>query len=365
MTLKQHLVEEVMKRVYCLLNEGRNAEKAKEKTLEVIRNFFGKNTTWFDNEFVDATANPNHLSVIDYIENKLRELCFHANISDSVIRLELIIMRIALSLGFEQENQDSAKLNRLFRIVNYITKCVKEKLPLPKPLKQLNELTLENTTYDRLNELFGTVLDKQDAEEAERINNADYSEGINTDYDILSDIDYETAKDYGDYSCSNSKLCYTQSKSTWNQYTNGGSNAVYLLLRKGWKNIPEEHGANTPYDDYGLSMIFVFVDEKGNIAYSNTRWNHQTDGQGQKNVDQSFTKEQLSQLLNAKFESIFNHLHTFAEKVAKAKQQLQNGADPEDVFDYVYDFYDGFAKVELGSKYNYIDRNGNFLREDL
>ena len=192
MTLKQHLVEEVMKRVYCLLNEGRNAEKAKEKTLEVIRNFFGKNTTWFDNEFVDATANPNHLSVIDYIENKLRELCFHANISDSVIRLELIIMRIALSLGFEQENQDSAKLNRLFRIVNYITKCVKEKLPLPKPLKQLNELTLENTTYDRLNELFGTVLDKQDADEAERINNADYSERINTDYEILSDIDFAT-----------------------------------------------------------------------------------------------------------------------------------------------------------------------------
>ena len=180
-----------MKRKYYHINEGRNAEKAKEKTLEVIRQFFDY-ATWLDNEFVDATANPNHLSIIDYIENKLKELCFHANIPDSVIRLEPMIMRIALSLGFEQENQDSAKLNRLFRIVNYITKCVKEKLPLPKPLKQLNELTLENTTYDRLNELFGTVLDKQDADEAERINNADYSERINTDYEILSDIDFAT-----------------------------------------------------------------------------------------------------------------------------------------------------------------------------
>ena len=363
MTFKQQLVETVMKRVYSLLNEGRNAEKAKQKTLEIIRQFFGENATWLDNEFVDAASNPNHLSVIDYIENRLKELCFHANIPDSVIRLEPIIMNIALSLGFEQTNPDSAKLNRLFRIVNSLPDLHRNGL-LPENF-QLNQLDLDKTTYEDLERIFGTILDDIDKAEDERINNADYSKGINPNYKILSNIDYETAKDYGDYSCSTSKLCYTQSETTWNQYTNGGSNAVYLLLRKGWKNIPEEHGDDNPYDDYGLSMIFVFVDEDGNIAYSNTRWNHRTNGKGPKNVDQSFTKEQLSQLLNAKFESIFKPLHTFAEKVAKAKQQLQNGADPEDVFDYVYDFYDGFAKVELGSKYNYIDRNGNFLREDL
>ena len=360
----QQLVEAVMKRIYYFLNEGRNADKAKQKTLEVIRKFFN-NASWLDNEFEDAAANPNHLSVIDYIEHKLKELCFHANIPDSVIRLEPIIMNIALSLGFEQQNQDTTKLDRLFRIVSYITKCVQEKLPLPEPLKQLNELTLENTTYDRLNDLFGKVLDKQDAAESERINNADYSEGMNTDYEILSDIDYETANHYGDYSCSSSKLCYTQSESTWNQYTNSGDNTVYLLLRKDWQKIPEEHGENTPYDDYGLSMIFVFIDGDGNIAYSNTRWNHNTNGQGPSNVDQSFTKEYLSQLLNVNFGSVFKPLHSFAEKVAKIKQQLQNGADPKDVFDKVSNFYGGFAKVKLNGKYNFIKTDGNFLRDDM
>ena len=362
--LKQQLVEAVMKRIYYLLNEGRNADKAKQKTLEVIRKFFN-NASWLDNEFVDAAANPNHLSVIDYIEHKLKELCFHANIPDSVIRLEPIIMNIALSLGFEQQNQDTTKLNRLFRIVSYITKCITEKLPLPEPLKQLNELTLENTTYDRLNDLFGSVLDKQDAAESERINNADYSEGMNTAYEILSDIDYDTAHYYGNYSCSNSKLCYTQSESTWNQYTNSGSNTVYLLLRKDWQKIPEEHGENTPYDDYGLSMIFVFIDGEGNIAYSNTRWNHRTNGQGPSNVDQSFTKEYLSQLLNVNFGSVFKSLHSFAEKVAKVKQQLQNGADPKDVFDWVDNFSEGFALVQLGYKWNFINTDGNLLRDDL
>ena len=362
--LKQQLVEAVMKRIYSILNEGRNADKAKQKTLEVIRKFFN-NASWLDNEFVDAAANPNHLSVIDYIEHKLKELCFHANIPDSVIRLEPIVMNIALSLGFEQQNQDTTKLNRLYRIVAYITKCITEKLPLPEPLKQLNELTLENTTYDRLNDLFGKVLDKQDAAESERINNADYSEGMNTNYEILSDIDYDTANHYGNYSCSSSKLCYTQSESTWNQYTNSGNNTVYLLLRKDWQKIPEEHGENTPYDDYGLSMIFVFIDEDGNIAYSNTRWNHETNKQGPSNVDQSFSKEYLSQLLNVNFSSVFKPLHSFAEKVAEVKQQLQNGTNPEDVFDWVDYFSEGFAKVELGYRWNFIDTDGNLLREDM
>ena len=137
MTFKQQLVETVMKRVYSLLNEGRNAEKAKEKTLEVIRDFFN-NASWIEDEFVDAAANPNHLSVIDYIENRLKELCFHANIPDSVIRLEPIIMNIALSLGFEQTNPDSAKLNRLFRIVNSLPDLHRNGL-LPKGI-QLNQL---------------------------------------------------------------------------------------------------------------------------------------------------------------------------------------------------------------------------------
>ena len=348
----------------CNEKKLRAADRAKRNTLEVIRNFFN-NASWLDDEFVNAAANPNHLSRIDYIEYSLKRRYFRSNIPDSVIRLEPIIMNIALSLGFEQNNPYQTKLTRLERIVVYIKKCVQEKLPLPEPLKQLNELTLENTTYDRLNDLFGVVLDKHDAAESERINNADYYGGMNTDYEILTDINYEKANHYGNYSCSVSKLCYTQRESTWEQYTNRGSNTVYLLLRKDWQKIPEEHKENTPYDDYGLSIIFVFVDEDGNIAYSNTRWNHNTNGQGHSNVDQSFTKEDISKLLNVNFSSVFKPLHSFAEKVSKVKQQLQNGADPEDVFDWVLDFYEGFAVVRLGDKFNFIDTYGNFLRDDL
>ena len=81
MTLKQQLVEAVIKRVYSLLNEGRNADRARKKTLEVIRNFFkGKNLfnndesldNWLNQVFKDP-ANTKKLSRIDYIENRLKE----------------------------------------------------------------------------------------------------------------------------------------------------------------------------------------------------------------------------------------------------------------------------------------------------
>ena len=361
--LKQQLVEAVIQRVYDLINEGRNADKAKRRTLEVISQFI-TNAKEQNRKltFVDATGHPTTQIDIEAIENQLRQTCFHANIPDSVIRLEPIIMNIALQLGFAQQNQDEARLRRLFRIVEYIKTCVKKQLPLPQPL---NELTLEDTTYEYLNKVFGKVLDKQDAEEAKRIQNAGYSDNINPDYEILSDINYDTANAYGNYSCSTSKLCYTQDESTWREYTNGGSNTVYLLLRKDWKQVPEKHGDDTPYDDYGLSMIFVFVDEDGNIAYSNTRWNHETNKQGPSNVDQSFTKESLSKLLNVNFDSVFKPLHSFSDVLVTAKQQLQNGADPSDVFNWVCRFYDGFAKVRLGDKYNFINTDGNILREDL
>ena len=91
--------------------------------------------------------------------------------------------------------------------------------------------------------------------------------------------------------------------------------------------------------------------------------------------------------------------NSFEEDVAEIKQELKNGADPEEVFtwvddyyddvarvklyrkwniintdgeilsdlwfDYVYDFYDNFARVQLNGKYNFIKTNGKLLREDL
>ena len=56
---------------------------------------------------------------------------------------------------------------------------------------------------------------------------------------------------------------------------------------------------------------------------------------------------------------------SFEEKVAYAKQQLQNGANPRFVFSQVWKFSDGFATVRLEDKYNFINTDNNILRDDL
>ena len=321
------LIERIVNRAMVqILNEGRNEIKAKEKTLNVIRQFFN-NASWLDNEYVDPQtpdANPDHLTVIEIIEKRLKDSYFHSNIADSVIRLEPIIMNIALGLGFEQNNPDAQKLERLRSIVTYINGAVKKKLRLPI---ELNKLKLENTTFDTLNELFGSIIDEYEKSEEYAINRRDYTAGPNNNYTIEADVSFERAHEIGNYSCPDSKLCYTQSRSTWDQYTKNGAYSVYILLRDGWKSEPCVHGDNTPYDDYGLSMIFVIIDDDSRLMYSNTRWNHNTNGQGPSNVDQSFTRLQLSELLNRNYFEVFKPFNKFKEAVAVAMQKLRNGED--------------------------------------
>ena len=270
-------------------------------------------------------------------------------------------MNIALGLGFEQNNPDAQKLERLRSIVTYINGAVKKKLGLPI---ELNKLKLENTTFDTLNELFGSIIDEYENSEEYTINGRDYTAGPNNNYTIEADVSFERAHEVGNYSCPGSKLCYTQSRDTWDQYTSNGVYTVYILLRDGWESEPCVHGDNTPYDDYGLSMIFVIIDEEGKLMYSNTRWNHNTNGQGPSNVDQSFTRLQLSELLNMNYFEVFKPSNRFKEALVVAMQKLRNDEDLADIFDWFLILENGYAKVELRGRYNFINLNGRLISPD-
>ena len=353
--------------IYELLNEGRNADKAKANTYEVIKNFFAKQNggsvpSWLDDVFEDQAANPNRLSVLEYIEDTFKRDFFGTNVSDSVIRLEPIMMNVALGLGFEQNNSDSERLSRLKAIITYIkTNSKKEGFPI-----QLNKLNLENTTYDMLDDVFGKAIDVQLAQDDAEGNMLADDAQMNPNYEVLVINNMKEAYEYGQYSCHKSILCFTTHEDMWRKFTANGANKVYLVLNKRWKEIKEEWGENNPYDEYGLSMIFVFVNPEGNIAFSNTRWNHGT-REHVSNVDNSFTKADLSKLLHVNFNSVFK---PFSEAelrqkgivtVKMAKRMLEQGADPKDVFDSVEEFVNGFAKVRLNDKYSFINTNGNLI----
>lgn len=47
--------------------------------------------------------------------------------------------------------------------------------------------------------------------------------------------------------------------------------------------------------------------------------------------------------------------------VDKCIKMIKDGAKPEDVFNDCSDFSEGYARVELNNRYNFIDENGNIL----
>jgi len=153
----------------------------------------------------------------------------------------------------------------------------------------------------------------------------------------------------------------------WDGYKDYGKNKCYLLLSKDWKNVEEEHTdpiydflPYDGYDEYGLSMIFVFVDPNNKIAWCNTRWNHH--GSYAKNgCDHALSKADLFQITGKKFSGYTEEDGVFVVTFENVQGLLDKGHEPEEVFADVFGFRDGFAQVELSQQYNYIDTGHKLL----
>ena len=278
---KIHILESTLR---YLLDEGRNAEKAKQKTIAVMKNYLSQNGV--QGEQLETMA-------AEY-EHSLKEWLFHANMPDSIIRLEPIMANVAMQLGFTPKDRDTEELYRLKDITNYIIANYKNTdFPIA-----LNKLTLDNTSFDSLNELFGSAIDSSKG--SWKSSNDDKPK---PHYTVKRLDTFEEANEYYPYT---QDICYLRGEETWNDYTSNGKNAVYVLLRDGWEDIPAEHGEDTPYDDYGESMVFVIIRPDSKVAYTNTRWNHNTNGQGPIDVDQSFTEDmdKISDMLQTDYRNV-------------------------------------------------------------
>lgn len=298
-------------------------DRARLKTLDVIKRYFGNGDFLYE-PYDDEMANPDHLNILKYIEYSLIHTFFHANNPDSVIRLEPIICDIALKLGFEQQNPRRPELNKLKRIVKLIKANSKDANFRDNVMSKI----VDNTTYDDLCNMFGKQIDDEMAADDKGANTFADDAQMNHRYKIeyLPNFNVASSK-YLDYTCSSSQMCFLEDYSVWNQYTRNGQYAVYVLLRDDFTKLDPVHGENTPYDDYGMSMIFVVIDDEGNISSSNTRWNHDLGGGTMPgDVDSAFTKTQLSQLLGVNFSSVFKPKSALREsKKMKRKFKLTEG----------------------------------------
>ena len=244
-------------------------------------------------------------------------------------------------------------------------------------LKQIINLCKNNTglfekyiqgkdlNFKQLHDIFKPILDEIKNSEENIINNTEYKQ--NTNYEIIEVKSFKLANEIGNYSGTedSGELCYTTDEQTWDDYTKNGLNKVYCCLSNNWKNIKPEKSENYPKDEYGLSMVFVFVSPEGELVNSNVRWNH---GDGSfRNVDNMFTKSELSELIGVNFNQVFKpisreELHSMGKIMFDEVQDLlDSGKKPEEIFKFVGSFDDGVAIVRLNDKYNYINTNRQLL----
>ena len=262
------------------------------------------------------------------------------------------LAKIAFSdeVGFEKRNNNGDQINTLQTIVQAIKKD-------SELFTNLVNKGIE--TYSDLVNIMTPYIQKKEQAELDNINSKEYV--LNTDYDIIEIHSYEQAHEIGEYSSlqgESYKLCYTQSQYTWEQYTNHGNNRVFCLLKHGWKDMKPIDGENAPYDEYGLSMIFVFFNPKGKITTCNTRWNHEhSDGlHSGMSVDNSLTAEELSEIIGGNIYEVLG-INSIEVTFNNAQSLLDKGYKPKEIFDKVFDFYDGYVIVVLNDKYNWINKD--------
>ena len=187
---------------------------------------------------------------------------------------------------------------------------------------------------------------------------------VNDNYAIVPINSFKESSKYEKYFPNNDKQrwCVTHDENMFETYTNGGSGRFYFCLRKGFEDEPMVEGEGCPLDSYGLSMIAVSVTMEGEVNTITCRWNHDMGGN-----DNIMTIEQLENVIGRNFYQTFKpytrdelHAKGFVQ-FDEVQELLDNGEKPENIFDDVYDFDEGFAIVELNDKYNFIDRDNKLL----
>ena len=177
-------------------------------------------------------------------------------------------------------------------------------------------------------------------------------------YTIIPIETYEQAHKYSEYT----SWCITHGQNAFDEYTKYG-NRFYFCLKEGFENTPKnDEGA--PLNAYGLSMISVEVDTNGDLLRITTRYNHDFNGE---NNDGLCSVEQLEDILDVNFYKVFlpytrDELHNRGVILFDEVQELlDNGKNLKEIFDSVYGFYDGYARVKLNGKWNFISTDNRLV----
>ena len=340
-----HLNENIFNKLF--LVESKNSDRAHRQTRELMAKFLGK-----------AVDDPYVISTEQSFEKKM----FGEGLrTDWFITLEPYAYNwVTTSSVFGADG--------VYNILKYLftkAQTVENRTAFMQQVKSFQTFT----------EIRNFVGENQKADRAYARENGTKQNNLNSNYQVLGPLSFEEAKEYGNYSGfdggKGGRICYSQSKSTWlsSSYSNNNTNECFILLRNDWNRVSTEHdgseknnGLPEPlnqyngYDDYGLSMIFVWINPNGELHECNTRWNHEARYAPGHSVDLALTQTDIERLMGAPFEAIFNSTN-FYDKADEASDRLAKGDNIATIFDFVERISKDYTLVGLNGKYNIFSVN--------
>ena len=213
--------------------------------------------------------------------NILRE--FHINRGNGPLRYLKGIVRICCSVGINLYNDieiNHGNQERFKMFKQLIAFMHSHNIDMDEDLNGMDFFQLKKEIYPLVRqEMIKKYAERQNVE---TVYNTD-------DYTVKEISIFKEASQYRRYTT----WCVTQDDSHFRTYTSDGSQ-FFFCLKNGFENVPKEKGENCPLDEYGLSMVSVCVSPSGEPEFVTTRWNHDNDGENNKNLK---TFEQIENVL--------------------------------------------------------------------
>lgn len=359
-----HLNENTLNRLF--LAEGKLHDQAKKRTYQVLKN----GNTWLSGVIDNPCTEAGVDGSMTYFDWVFRDLSSHWCRNN--IKLTPVIANILYNeLGYRGTTPRVDDINTFREIVPLFEKDPKlGAMPWNEAI---------NLSYEDLYEHFKPIIEQEEQNITSKISNEKFAG--NTDY-IIKQIKSQEEGDRnyagftGGANAEGYKICYLTSETTWNTYTNNNKNNVYVCLKKGYEHIHPYAGENAPFDEYGLSMIFVIVDGKGRLTTSNVRWNHayvedwnrKHSDQKSRDVDKILDAYEISKIINLNFNEAFT-----GKYIISMSELLKKIKEANDIYD-IKDYFDDYPKiisfgiyiVQFGGKYNLLDmHNKRFIFDNF
>ena len=299
-------------------------ENAKNNNMKSARRYLEEKLGWDNEQIMDFFGKMQH----DIPNVRLNNCKYFLGVTRMIMEKQLT------------NGENIIKLNSILKYINN-----------DESLNSSFDRNLNGLTFEKLSEQTTEGMEQAYKSERERFSSTDFGER-NTSYNIVKINTFKEASEYSKYT----SWCVAHSKEAFNNHTNNGICVFYFCLKDGFESILEKIGENCPLDEYGLSMLAVCVDENGECKTITCRWNHNNGGN-----DNIMSTEELSRLLGVNFYEVFKPSTLFKEKLEKALSLAKKG--DLSGFDYIGDFENDFAQVNLNKKWNFIDTNGNLLSQ--